>query len=65
MEMVPIRKLAEELQINTDYTLRLVKKMVPELDLKLHYGRRNALSLSREDADRVINVYRRRGFSRT
>ena len=65
MVMISIKKLAEELQINKDYALRLVKKMVPELDLKLHYGRRNALSLSREDADRVINVYRRGAVSRT
>ena len=57
MLMVPINKIAEELQINKDYALRLVKKMAQELDLKPHYGRRNALSLSRDDADRLINSY--------
>ena len=65
MVMISIKKLAEELQINKDYALRLVKKLVPELDLKLHYGRRNALSLSREDADRLSNTYRRKVVPRT
>lgn len=65
MVMISIKKLAEELEINKDYALCLVKKMVPELDLKLHYGRRNALSLSREDADRLINTYQRKAISRT
>jgi hypothetical protein len=49
-------RLAEELQINKDYALRQVKKMVPELDLKLHYGRRNALSLSREDLPTRLKI---------
>jgi hypothetical protein len=61
--MVPINKIAEELQVHKDYVLRLVKKMAQELGLKPHYGRRNALSLSREDADRLINNYRAKGVS--
>ena len=60
MGMVSIKEVASELGVNKDYALRLAKKRATELNLKLHYGKRNALSLSREDADRLINNYRPR-----
>jgi len=60
MGMVSIKVIATELAVNKDYALRLAKKHARELDLKLNYGKRNALSLSREDADRLINSYRPR-----
>jgi hypothetical protein len=58
--MVSIKEVASELGVNKDYALRLAKKRATELNLKLHYGKRNALSMSREDADRLINNYRPR-----
>lgn len=60
MGMVSIKAVASELGVNKDYALRLAKKCATELDLKLHYGKRNALSISREDADRLVNNYRPR-----
>jgi hypothetical protein len=60
MGIVSIKEVASELGVNKDYALRLAKKRARELNLDLHYGKRNALSLSREDADRLINNYRPR-----
>lgn len=60
MGMVSIKEVASELGVNKDYALRLAKKRATEINLKFHYGKRNALSLSREDADRLINNYRPR-----
>ena len=60
MGMVSIKVVASELGVNKDYALRLAKRRATELGLNLHYGKRNALSLSREDADRLINNYRPR-----
>ena len=58
--MVSISTVADELGINKDYALRLAKQRAAELGITLHYGKRNALSLSREDADRLVNNYRPR-----
>lgn len=60
MEMVPIKKIAEELGINKDYALRLVKRRSVALGLRPQRGRRNKVSLPREDADRLIRDYRPR-----
>lgn len=60
MEMVPIKKIAEELGVNKDYALRLVKRRSTALGLRPQRGRRNAVSLSRDDADRLIRDYRPR-----
>jgi hypothetical protein len=60
MEMVPINKIAEELGVNKDYALRLVKRRSTALGLRPQRGRRNAVSLSRDDADRLIRDYRPR-----
>ena len=57
MGMVSIKTVANELGIHKDYALRLVKKWATELGITLHHGKRNALSLSREDADRLISNY--------
>jgi hypothetical protein len=65
MEMVSIKAVATELGVNKDYALRLTKKRATQLDLKLHDGKRNTLSLSREDADRLINSYRPRASTAT
>ena len=60
MGMVSINTVASELGINKDYALRLAKKRASELGITLHYGKRNALTLSREDADRLILNYQPR-----
>lgn len=60
MEMVPIKKITEELGVNKDYALRLVKGRSAALGLRPQRGRRNAVFLSREDADRLIRDYRPR-----
>ena len=60
MGMVSINIVASELGVNKDYALRLAKKRATELGITLHYGKRNALSLSREDADRLISNHRPR-----
>jgi hypothetical protein len=60
MGMVSIRAVASELGVNKDYALRLAKKHASELGITLHRGKRNALSLSREDADCLISNYRPR-----
>jgi hypothetical protein len=60
MVMVSISTVADELGINKDYALRLAKKRAAELGITLHYGKRNALSLSREDADRLISNHQPR-----
>jgi hypothetical protein len=64
MDLVPIRKIAEELDIGKNYALRLVSRRSAALGLKPHRGRRNALFLSREDVDRLAKDYRPR-LSRT
>lgn len=60
MDLVSIRQIAEELGVNKDYALRLVSRRAAELGLKPHRGRRNALFLSREDADRLAQDYQPR-----
>jgi len=60
MGVVSIKEVASELGANKDYAMRLAKKRATELNLKLHYRKRNALFLSREDADCLINNYRPR-----
>lgn len=57
MEKISIKKFAEELGINKDYALRLVKKRGENLGIKPHYGKRNAVYISRADADLLINDY--------
>lgn len=56
--MVPIKEVAGELKVGKDYALRLIKRRAESLGLKPHYGKRNAVSLSRADADRLIEAYR-------
>jgi hypothetical protein len=63
MEEVPIKKIADELGLNKDYALRLVKKLGQGIGITPHYGKRNALYLSRSDADRLINAYKPRRAS--
>src|SRR2546427_1145326 len=58
MDMVSVRQVAAELDIGKDYALRLIKRRAQSLGLKPHYGKRNAVSLSRADADRLIEDYR-------
>ena len=58
MDMVSVRQVAAELDIGKDYALRLIKRRAESLGLKPHYGKRNALSLSRADADRLIRDYK-------
>ena len=58
MDMVSIKEIAEELKVGKDYALRLIKRRAESLGLKPHYGKRNAVSLSRADADRLIEDYR-------
>jgi len=60
MEMVPIKKITEELGINKDYALRLVKRRSAALGLRPQRGRRNEVSLPRDDADRLIRDFRPR-----
>jgi hypothetical protein len=58
MDMLSIKKVAEELNVGKDYALRLIKRRAKLLGLKPYYGKRNAVSLSREDADRLIGDYK-------
>jgi hypothetical protein len=58
MDMVPIKQIAGELKVGKDYALRLIKRRAQSLGLKPHYGKRNAVSLSRADADRLIEDYK-------
>jgi hypothetical protein len=60
MGLVSISTVADELKINKDYALRLAKKRAGELGIILHKGPRNAVSLSREDADRLISSFQPR-----
>jgi hypothetical protein len=60
MGMVSIRTVAGELGVHKDYALRLAKKRAADLGITLHHGKRNALSLTREDADRLIADYQPR-----
>ena len=57
MDMVSIKKIAEELKINKDYALRLVKRRAEALDIRPQRGKRGTLFLSREDADHLIKDY--------
>ena len=57
MVMVSIRKVAEELGVGVRHAQRLVQRRARALEITPHYGRRRALSLSREDADRLIADY--------
>jgi hypothetical protein len=58
MDMVPIKQIAGELKVGRDYALRLIKRRTERLGLKPHYGKRNAVSLSRADTARLIEDYR-------
>jgi len=58
VDMVSAKKVAEELKIGKDYALRLIKRRAKSLSLNPHYGKRNTVSLSREDADRLIADFR-------
>ncbi len=49
--------MAEELGINKDYALRLVKSHGELLGISPHVGQRNAVYLSRADADKLIADY--------
>ena len=60
METVRITKIAEELGIVKAYVLRLAKKK----GFEIHYGKRNAASLLRTDADRLIGSYEPRRSAR-
>lgn len=55
--MVPIIEIAEALGISKDYALRLVKRRAAELGLKPIRGKRNAVFLSKEDADLLIQSH--------
>ncbi len=52
--MLTIRQIADKLGINKDYALRLVRKRAGALGLHPHIGSRRSLSLSSEDADRLV-----------
>ena len=60
MTAITITKIAAELGVNKDYALRLVKRRAAALGIRPQRGPRNAVSLSREDADRLIQDYRPR-----
>ena len=60
MEIIRIKKVAEELRISNEYALRLAKKM----GFKLHYGKRNAASLLKADAEQLIKDYQPRKKAR-
>jgi len=57
MVMVSINQVAEELKVTPRHALRLVKKRADSLGIIRHFGKRQAVFLSREDADRLINNY--------
>jgi hypothetical protein len=57
-EMVSVKDVAKELNVGKDSALRLIKRRAESLGLKPHYGRRNAVSLSRADADHLISDYK-------
>ena len=63
MVMVSINKVAEELKVTTRHALRLVKKRAEALGIKPRFGKRHAVFLSREDADRLIDDYQPRRVS--
>lgn len=53
METVLIKTIADELRIVKEYALRLAKKK----GFEIHYGKRNAASLSKMDAEKLIRDY--------
>lgn len=53
METVLIKTVADELGIVKEYALRLAKKN----GFEIHYGKRNVASLSKADADKLIQGY--------
>lgn len=53
METVLIKTVAEELGIVKDYALRLAKRN----GFEIHYGKRNAASISKTDAEQLIRTY--------
>ena len=57
MSDVPIKLVAEALGVTKDYALRLLKRRKDELGIKPISGKRNAIFLSRKDADRLIDSY--------
>lgn len=63
MDKIPIRDIAEELGITKDYALRLVKRLGDKLGIKPEIGKRNAVYLTRDDADTLIKSYEPRNFS--
>jgi hypothetical protein len=60
METISIRQITAELGVHKDYALRLVKRRAAALHIRPQRGRRNAISLSREDADLLVRDYRPR-----
>jgi len=66
MSEISIKRIAETLGISKDYALRLVKRRKDELGITPVYKQRNAVFLSREDADLLIANYEpRRSASET
>jgi len=60
MDPIPMKQGAQELGVHKDYALRLVHKHAEELGLHPQRGQRNALLLSRQDADRLVQAYQPR-----
>ena len=59
METVLIKTVADELGIVKEYALRLAKKS----GFEIHYGKRNVASLSKADAQKLIQGYEPRRSS--
>ncbi len=60
MELVPIGQIAQELGVSKDYALRYLKRRATALGITLERGSRNAVSLSRDDANRVADTFKPR-----
>lgn len=57
IENISIRTLADELGVNKDYALRLLKRRAHHLGISVVRGARNQVFLSRSDADKLIADY--------
>lgn len=60
MDKVSIKQVADELGINKDYALRLVRNRGEQLGIAPQYGKRNTVYLSRADANTLIADYKPR-----
>ena len=60
MDLIPMKKVAQELGVHKDYALRLVHRLAEELGLRPQRGQRNAMFLSRQDTDRLVQAYQPR-----